>query len=137
MIRRNISLATFAGLVVGLHGLSLSAAARDFNAAAPTQRPSEAAVARWLEQNRDRPTALRAFVQRLPKGGDIHSHLSGAVYAEHYLDWAARDGYCVDPAVPTLVKPGDCGKASTLFPAAELVKKTAVYDKFINLWPTP
>jgi adenosine deaminase/adenosine deaminase CECR1 len=136
VLRRNISLATFAGLVVGVHGLSLSAAARDLNGGARTLRSSEAAVAQWLEQNRDRPTALRAFVQRLPKGGDIHSHLSGAVYAEHYLDWAARDGYCVDPAVPTLVKPSDCGQASTHFPASELVKKTAVYDKFVNLWST-
>jgi len=60
-------------------------------------RPSASQVANWFEAHRDSPAALRAFVQRMPKGGDIHSHLSGAVYAEHYLEWAAADGYCVDP----------------------------------------
>jgi hypothetical protein len=128
--------AAAAGLLVGFHGLTPHAAARDLPGRDPALRASEAAVAQWLEQNRHRPTALRAFVQRLPKGGDLHSHLSGAVYAENYLEWAARDGYCVDPAVPTLVKPSDCNAGGTLFAASELVKKPTVYDKFVNLWST-
>jgi adenosine deaminase/adenosine deaminase CECR1 len=128
--------AAAAGLLVGFHGLTPHAAARDLPGRDPALRTSEAAVAQWLEQNRHRPTALRAFVQRLPKGGDLHSHLSGAVYAENYLEWAARDGYCVDPAVPTLVKPSDCNAGGTLFAASELVKKPTVYDKFVNLWST-
>lgn len=97
---------------------------------------SEAPVALWLEQNRNRPTALQAFVQRLPKGGDIHSHLSGAVYAEHYLEWAAEDGYCVDPSVPALVPPSACSQGGTLFPAAELLSKPAIYNQLVNLWST-
>ena len=28
----------------------------------------------------------------MPKGGDLHSHLSGAVYAESYIQWAAAKG---------------------------------------------
>ena len=32
----------------------------------------------------------------MPKGGDLHSHLSGAVYAESYLRWGIEDGLCVD-----------------------------------------
>ena len=123
-----------AGLLVGFHSLIPTASARDLPGRDLSGR--EAAVAQWLEQNRDRPTALRAFVQRLPKGGDLHSHLSGAVYAEHYLEWAARDGYCVDPSVPTLVKPSDCTTGGSLFAASELVKKPAIYDKLINLWST-
>jgi adenosine deaminase len=40
--------------------------------------------------------ALRDFLTRMPKGGDLHSHLSGAVYAETYLDWAKTGGgYCI------------------------------------------
>jgi hypothetical protein len=129
-------MATAAGLLVGLHALSPQAAADDLRGRDRALQPSEARVALWLERNRERPTALRAFVQRLPKGGDIHSHLSGAVYAEHYLEWAAQDGYCVDPAVPTLVKPSECDRGGTLFPAADLMKKATVYDKFVNLWST-
>lgn len=97
---------------------------------------SEAKAAQWLEAHRHRPTLLRAFVQRMPKGGDIHSHLSGAVYAEDYLRWAAADGYCVDPQGPALVEPSACGQDSGYFPASELFNRTATYDALINLWST-
>ncbi|HEX7702865.1 MAG TPA: hypothetical protein VF403_19135, partial [Kofleriaceae bacterium] len=33
------------------------------------------------------PTALAVFLKGVPKGGDLHNHLTGAVYAETYLDW--------------------------------------------------
>ena len=33
-------------------------------------------------------TALRAFLRRMPKGGDLHTHLSGAVYAERFIAWS-------------------------------------------------
>src|SRR4051812_11119898 len=33
------------------------------------------------------PDQLAAFLTAVPKGGDLHNHLSGAVYAETYLDW--------------------------------------------------
>ena len=31
----------------------------------------------------------------LPKGGDIHHHYSGAIYAETYLEWVDRLKYCI------------------------------------------
>jgi adenosine deaminase len=62
---------------------------------------------------------LRQVLQAMPKGGDLHNHLSGSVYAESYLRYAAADGLCVDtvkltitqcaPAAPTIVP------ATTLF----------------------
>ena len=33
----------------------------------------------------------------MPKGGDLHMHLSGAVYAETFLKEAASDKLCVNP----------------------------------------
>ena len=44
------------------------------------------------------PLALHAFLVAMPKGADLHMHLSGAVYAETFLDEAAHDGTCVDPS---------------------------------------
>jgi hypothetical protein len=112
----------------------LSVAAKDIPTV--TLRPSSAPVATWLENHRDRPTAIRAFVQRMPKGGDIHSHLSGAVYAEHYLEWAIADGYCIDPTTIKLIFPQDCAKSPNAFPAAELFKRTNIYDALVNQWST-
>ena len=37
-----------------------------------------------------------AFMTAFPKGGELHSHLGGNIYAEHLLAWAAEDGWCVD-----------------------------------------
>lgn len=45
----------------------------------------------YLDNGRGR----QAF-EALPKGGDIHTHLRGAIYAESWLEWAAEDGLCAD-----------------------------------------
>jgi len=37
----------------------------------------------------DNPTALLRFLTELPKGGDLHQHLAGTVYAESLLQWTA------------------------------------------------
>lgn len=99
-------------------------------------RPAEAAVAAWLEAHRHRPPRLRAFLQRMPKGGDLHTHLSGAVYAETYLQWAAADGFCVDPSGPALVSISACGQNPRFFAASELLNKPDIYDKLVNSWST-
>ncbi len=101
-----------------------------------TSQRSEAQVSAWLEKHRNQPPAMRAFLQRMPKGGDIHSHLSGAVYAENYLKWAAADGYCVDPVAKTLIEPSACGQNSKYFPASELFNRTATYDALVDQFST-
>lgn len=47
----------------------------------------------------------RQAFEALPKGGDIHTHLRGAIYAESWLDWAAEDGLCVDLSIPAIKFP--------------------------------
>src|SRR6266404_8877023 len=43
---------------------------------------------RFLEAVRDRPPLLRAFLQQFPKGGNLHVHLSGAIYLESLIEFA-------------------------------------------------
>ena len=96
----------------------------------------EAPAAAWLERHRDQPAALRIFVQRLPTGGDIHTHLSGAVYAERYREWAMADGYCVDAKTVPVVALQDRGKTSSTFPAADLFQSSRkpIYQALIDRW---
>jgi adenosine deaminase len=75
-------------LFVSLLPLSAQTAAK-----APT---AEAKIARYLDSIRSQPLRLREFLTQLPKGADLHNHLSGAVYAESYIRYAARDGLCVN-----------------------------------------
>jgi adenosine deaminase len=65
-------------------------------AAADPGSQAEARVAAHFETLRDKPPQLVAFLRAMPKGGDLHSHLTGAVYAERMIDWAAEDGRCLD-----------------------------------------
>lgn len=41
---------------------------------------------------------LTLFFSQMPKGGDLHHHYSGAIYAEQYLDFLDKDGWCVNKA---------------------------------------
>src|SRR5438046_713540 len=56
---------------------------------------SEQKVARSFESIRKSPPQMLAFLLQMPKGGDLHNHLSGAVYAESYIQWSADNGLCI------------------------------------------
>jgi len=61
------------------------------------------------------PVALGQFLTAVPKGGDLHNHLSGAVYAETYLDWAKTEGgYCISNS--SLALSTSCSNTSTTSP---------------------
>jgi adenosine deaminase len=65
---------------------------------------AEQRTARALESARGNPLDLRAFLVRMPKGADLHNHLSGAVYAESFIRDAAEDGLCVDLSTHSFVR---------------------------------
>src|SRR5215468_11261026 len=65
----------------------------------------ETKTSRYLESVRRQPSLLMDFLQRMPKGGDLHNHLSGAIYAESFIRWAAEDGLCVDRGTTMLISP--------------------------------
>ncbi|WP_348267851.1 adenosine deaminase [Edaphobacter paludis] len=50
------------------------------------------------------PLQLRAFLVRMPKGADLHMHLSGAIFAETFLKDAAADLLCVNPNTLSFTK---------------------------------
>lgn len=61
---------------------------------APAQS-REQQVAQLFRDAAGQSAQLRSWLQAMPKGGDLHNHLSGSVYAEDYLQWASEDGACV------------------------------------------
>src|SRR6267142_645991 len=75
-------------------------------------------TARYLESLRKSPPQELAFLLKMPKGADLHSHLSGAVYAESYIQWAADNGLCVNNTTMALSLPpcnaGQSGANSAL-----------------------
>ena len=88
----------------------------------PLDPAREAAVAALIEQAKDSPPALRVMLRGMPKGGDLHNHLGGAIYAEDYLKWAGAKGFCVD-ASGLGVEPPPC-------PAERAIERFASTDEF-------
>src|SRR3974377_403957 len=66
---------------------------------------SEQKTGRYLESIRNQPPLLLAFLHDMPKGGDLHNHLDGALYAEDIIDSAASDNTCVDRTTSQLLAP--------------------------------
>src|SRR2546423_3984683 len=72
-------------------------------------------------------TALRAFLGRMPKGADLHVHLSGAVYAENLIAWAKDKNLCAAQATKIV----DCKEAGSV-PIADVFAKQSLYDDLVN-----
>ncbi|MFZ3218016.1 MAG: hypothetical protein WA192_18300 [Candidatus Acidiferrales bacterium] len=87
--------------------LAVPAAAVAQKSAAPSPSASsspEARTAHAFDLARTDPLDLYAFLVRMPKGGDLHNHLSGAVYAETWIREAAEDNLCVNLATDSFFK---------------------------------
>src|SRR5216683_2681719 len=93
-----------------------------------------------LQAARQNPLQLRHFLLGMPKGGDLHNHLSGAVYAESWIRAAAEDHLCVDLAKLAFAKPlpsadsGDgqpaCGDGKV--PAVNAYKDQDLFDALVD-----
>jgi adenosine deaminase len=68
-----------------------------------------ATIDQQFQAIRKNPPELYAFLYRMPKGGDLHNHLIGAVYAESLLKAAAEDSLCIDESTFSLAKPPAAG----------------------------
>jgi hypothetical protein len=90
-----------------------------------------AATARYFASIRNNPSLLLAFLSEMPKGGDLHNHLSGAIYAESYLQWAADDSLCFATATLAIVA-GPCDAAGGRPPASAVLQNAALYSQAID-----
>lgn len=84
-----------------------------------------------LAQYRSSPPLLRAFLFRMPKGGDLHNHLSGAAYAEATIRAAAAAGLCVNPETAQVLRP-PC--TAPVRPMADAATDAALNRIVVNAW---
>ena len=107
-------------------------------ARATALRPSaEARTARYLDTIRTRPAKLRAFLHAIPKGADLHNHLSGAVPTETLIGYAVSDGLCIDTTTiaampPPTVAGGSCPVGRR--PAADSMADAAFFAQIVRAW---
>ena len=116
--------------------LLLTTAVAFISLGAPLCQAGPADTARtgaWFSAHKDRPPMLRQFLQRMPKGADLHSHISGAIYAESYLKWAAEADYCVDTEKLAFIPP-PCTETGKQVLAAKL--PTGTYSALVDRMST-
>jgi len=97
---------------------------------------AEQKTARYLDAVRQHPPLLLAFLREMPKGGDLHNHLTGAIYAEDLLDFAAADNFCVDRTTSHLLgAPCDSCEKYTSKPAVRCAYDDHIlYNQIIDAW---
>jgi adenosine deaminase len=97
---------------------------------------AEQRTARYLDSIRNNPSLLVAFLRDMPKGGDLHNHLDGAIYAEDLIDWAAADGMCVDRTTSRLLgAPCDSCEHYTPKPAVRCAHDDHIlYNQIVDAW---
>lgn len=130
--------------------LSIAIALVCFSAATPAQSRSKPAstqgaipvehTAHAFDAVRANPLKLRAFLYRMPKGADLHYHLSGGVYAESWIRAGTEDHLCVSLTTLSFAKPtassADASArpscAQDQVPAAQAYKDQHLYDALID-----
>lgn len=54
-------------------------------------------IDQYFEKIRKSEAELTAFISQMPKGGDLHNHYSGAIYAESYFNWLVDANAGINP----------------------------------------
>lgn len=106
---------------------------------APTlpQNDDEGATSALYERAFESPTPhialLNLFFTQMPKGGDLHHHYSGSLYAETYLDWVKAKGWFIDSCNFKILKTksNETCKSVTV---DELIANDTLYRKLLTLW---
>ena len=102
-------------------------------AAAAAAEGDAVAAARYLDSVRAQPAKLRALLLDLPKGADLHNHLSGAVTTETLIRLAVADGLCIETATSTArtaATPCPPGQR----PAADTTTDRAFFQQVLQAW---
>ncbi|TGY97268.1 adenosine deaminase family protein, partial [Streptomyces rhizosphaericola] len=92
--------------------------------------PAERRTSAQLDALQGDPARLKGFFAALPKGADLHNHLSGAVTTEYLIQLAGENGLCID-ATDTAVQP-PCGPGTR--PAADARTDAEFRLRIVRAW---
>ncbi|MFJ2130167.1 adenosine deaminase [Streptomyces sp. NPDC087845] len=91
---------------------------------------AERRTSAYLRSLRNSPERQKSFFKSLPKGGDLHNHLSGAVRTEYLIKLAAEGGLCIDATMKAVAPP--CGPGTR--PAADARRDATFKQEIIRAW---
>lgn len=104
--------------------------------ALPQAKPvasAESRAERYMQSVRGNIPLLTEFLEEMPKGGDLHYHLSGGIYAETMIGWAADAKLCVVTLTLQLVLP-PCNEAAGNVDAQSALGDPVLYRRMVDAW---
>ncbi|RXK48984.1 adenosine deaminase [Aquirufa rosea] len=107
----------------------------------------EEKASKYVEKIRNNEAELTAFMAQMPKGGDLHHHFSGSIYAEPLLEKAINLDYYVNLETKAVAKEkptiGSWEKFSVLAAEGkleslknEILRRWSVKDYFPGFYPS-
>lgn len=88
---------------------------------------------KMLTPDKSNEALLNLFFTKMPKGGDLHHHYSGSIYAETYLEWVGKKGWYIDKCTLRIVKEAK-GAGCELLTPKQLMNDSGLYQKLLMLW---
>jgi hypothetical protein len=89
----------------------------------------------YFEKNRNNEAELTAFFSQMPKGGDLHHHYSGSIYAEPILEDAINEDFYLNIATMQVLKEKPSSGNWKLFSTLKSKGKLAFYkQKIMQKW---
>ena len=104
---------------------------------AQSSRTGEDRASLQLESVRKRPLLALNFLRQMPKGGDLHNHLGGAIYAENLIGFAVQDRLCLDRRSLGIVSAAcdtPCNKESAILAAQCADRDQELYNSIVDAW---
>ncbi len=96
-----------------------------------TQSEQEHIATTYLDKIRVHTPELIIFMNKFPKGADLHNHLVGAYFAEEMLIYGAKHGYMYD-IVAQQVLPPNTEKSAKVISVAELLNRPEDLKNYLD-----
>ena len=131
-----------ATLALALSGGAVSVHAAGASGASRNEAITARHFATLLAGGTPKLAELTMFFSMMPKGGDLHHHYSGAIYAEQFLSWVDKQHYCVNKTsfrieTDAAVIAAEQAKAAAqrgCISAAEVVNDNGLYAALLQRW---
>jgi adenosine deaminase len=91
---------------------------------------AHATVDDYFNAIKQQPNTLYAFLKKMPKGGELHYHLAGSIYAETMLEYAKKKPFCMDVKHYTLALNKNCDTLTS----KTLSEHPSIYENYIRDW---
>lgn len=118
-------------LISSLFAIAVKAYPAAVSNSSKTSNSNTQKTAQYLQSIQNDPLKVYLFLKAMPKGADLHNHLSGATYVEDLIRYAQNDQFCVDPNSYSLTENNNCAANLKL---SNAVNDSDFYRNIVERW---